>query len=332
MVEVCITIDIEFDIAGSFAQPDRARPLGEPHVYCPAGGRENGLGFLLETFARHDIRATFFVEVAQVTYFGDAPMGRVVERIRAAGHDVQMHLHPCWSYFRHPDWPARLGSVPPNDHCDGRKLSDLAEMIEAGTRTFARWGLAKPIAFRSGNLHSDRQLYRALSQCGIPISSSIGLAVSPPAEPELRLTGGRKWIEGVLELPVFTYREINIGPWHRNRPLTIAAASSRETVALLRKASHLEAGPVVILTHAFEFIHGAMRSGRARPNGMTQRRLTDLCAFLRENRSVFSPITFDQAHEQWLAMGSSEGAVLSPPLPSVMRRMLENKLADSLLL
>lgn len=330
MVEVCITIDIEFDIAGAFAWPERARPLGEPHVNCPAGGRENGLAFLLDTFARHDIRATFFVEVAQVAYFGDAPMGRVVERIRAAGHDIQMHLHPCWSTFRHPDWPARLGSVPPNDHCDGRTLPDLVALIEDGLATFARWGLVRPIAFRSGNLLSDRQLYRALSQCGIPLSSSIGLALSPPAEPELQLTGGRTWIEGVLELPVLTYRELVIGRWRRNRLLTIAAASSRETIALLRQTARGATGPVMILTHAFEFIHGAMSSGRARPNGMTQRRLNNLCAFLRENRGVFSPVTFAEAHEQWLAAGPVAGAVLRPPLSSVVWRMVENKLADSL--
>lgn len=330
MVDVCITIDIEFDIAGAFAWPDRARPLGEPHVYCPAGGRENGLAFLLDTFARHDIRATFFVEVAQISYFSDAPMGRVVERIRAAGHDVQMHLHPCWHYFRDPDWPARLGSVPPNDHCDGRALSDLVGMIEDGLEAFARWGLARPIAFRSGNLHSDRTLYRALSECGIAVSSSIGLAIAPPAEPELQLTGGRAWIEGVLELPVLTYRELAIGRWRRNRLLTIAAASSRESIALLRQALQTNAGPVVILTHAFEYIHGAMRSGQARPNGMTQRRLTELCVFLRENRDAFSPVTFAQAHERWLAAGPIAGTVLRPPLPAVLRRMFENKLADSL--
>jgi hypothetical protein len=190
MVDVCITIDIEFDIAGAFRWPDRNLPLGEPHVYCGAGGRENGLGFLLDTFRRYDIRATFFTEVAQVCYFGDAPMGRVVERIRAAGHDVQLHIHPGWFYFRHPDWRTRLASDRPNDRCDGRALPELVEMVEHGLAVFARWGMPRPIAFRSGNLRSDLMLYRALCQCGIPISSSIGLALSPPAEPELQLAGG----------------------------------------------------------------------------------------------------------------------------------------------
>ena len=40
--------------------------------------------------------------------------------------------------------------------------------------------------------------------------------------------------------------------------LTIAAASHRETAAILREASEIGASPVVILTHAFEFIHGPM--------------------------------------------------------------------------
>src|SRR4051812_44146134 len=102
--EVCITVDAEFSIGGAFADPVHRRPVGSEHVLCVANGEENGLGFLLDTFRRYGTEATFFVEALNTAYSGDAPMGRIVERILEAGQDAQLHLHPCWLAFRDADW------------------------------------------------------------------------------------------------------------------------------------------------------------------------------------------------------------------------------------
>src|ERR1700730_15771144 len=111
--DVCITIDTEFSIAGAFARPERFSPIGEEIVNCNADGRDEGLGFILETLARFGATATFFIETLQIFYFGDAPMGSIAERIAAAGHDLQLHLHPCWLQFRRADW--RNMTTVPND-------------------------------------------------------------------------------------------------------------------------------------------------------------------------------------------------------------------------
>src|SRR5947209_7251871 len=97
-IEVCITIDTEFSIGGNFGNPDLP-PIAAPIVLGPSGGKEHGLGFLLDNFSEFGIRATFFVEALQTAYFGDEPMGGIARRIADAGHDVQLHLHPCWLYY-----------------------------------------------------------------------------------------------------------------------------------------------------------------------------------------------------------------------------------------
>lgn len=91
--EICITIDTEFSIGGAFANPRAARPIGEAH----------GLPFLLRTFREFGTRATFFGEALNACHFGDRPMGRIVDEIVAAGQDAQLHVHPRWLHFRHPD-------------------------------------------------------------------------------------------------------------------------------------------------------------------------------------------------------------------------------------
>ncbi|NJO38754.1 MAG: hypothetical protein HC871_15560 [Rhizobiales bacterium] len=98
--EVVITIDTEFSVAGAFDDPTgQTRPVGEPNVTGLVDGKEQGLGFMLETFARHGAVATFFVETLHVRHFGLEPMGALARRIHAAGHDVQLHLHPLWLAF-----------------------------------------------------------------------------------------------------------------------------------------------------------------------------------------------------------------------------------------
>ncbi|MBV8169813.1 MAG: polysaccharide deacetylase, partial [Alphaproteobacteria bacterium] len=132
--EVCITVDVEFSIAGSLTHPDRYRPVSEAPVYGRIRGREHGLGFLLDTLADHGLTASFFVECLNTHYFGDAPMGQVVERLLAAGQDVQMHLHPEWLYFRDPRWAETVGTMMPrpNGSCAGRSLDELVAFMRLG--------------------------------------------------------------------------------------------------------------------------------------------------------------------------------------------------------
>ena len=139
--KVFVTIDTEFSIGGAFADPIRHQPVGAQVVLCEIGRKSQGLGFLLDTFARFGTKATFFVEALNTHYFGDPPMRDLALRIQAAGHDVQLHLHPAWTYFQNLDWMDRLQSDPPSDHMYGRTLDQLNQWLADGIAIFERWGL-----------------------------------------------------------------------------------------------------------------------------------------------------------------------------------------------
>jgi peptidoglycan/xylan/chitin deacetylase (PgdA/CDA1 family) len=270
--------------AGAFADPERRQPIGEANVTCPVGGREQGLGFLLDTFARHGTKATFFVEALQTAWFGDAPMAGMIDRILTAGQDVQLHLHPCWTTFRDPDWRAKRGEGDPDDHCDGRDVDGLQTLIEQGIEAFARMGAPRPIALRTGNLRADRNVYRAMLAAGIPLASNIGLGLNRPTDPALQLHGGRHRIEGVLEVPVLTYRAGGA-----DRLFTTTASSWRETEHLLWAAHAAGVETLVLLTHPFEFIKGdRLDPARQRVNRINQSRLERLCAFIAEHQTPSS--------------------------------------------
>jgi hypothetical protein len=138
---VFLTIDTEFTIGGAFSQPDRRRPVGARSVRCPTREGAAGLGFVLDTFEDHGLKATFFIETLQTAWFGDGPMGEIAAEIAARGHDTQLHLHPVWTWFDAPAWRARLADARPNDDAHGRSPAELIAWIRRGKAAFARWGL-----------------------------------------------------------------------------------------------------------------------------------------------------------------------------------------------
>ena len=320
--QVCITIDTEFSIGGAFADPAARRPIGVANVTCEVRGREQGLGFLLDTFARHGTAATFFVETMNVHWFGAGEMRPIVERILAAGQDVQLHLHPCWAAFGRADWRETASGAPPDDNCDGRGEEELRGLIRAGMEALEHMGAPCPVALRTGNLRADRNVYRAMRACGLALGSNIGLGLGRPADPELRLRGGRHRIEGVLEVPVLTY-----GPGERL--LTITGCCFAETQALLRQARSESVETIVLLTHPFEFVKGdRLDPSRQRRNRINQQRLDRLCAFLAARPDEFETVSFGAAAPAWLAAPDAPAPHLRAPLPRVLGRMVQNKAND----
>lgn len=327
--EVCITIDTEFSIGGAFADPASRRPIGEENVTCPAEGRENGLAFLLDTFRDHGVTATFFTETLQSAYFGDAPMGRMVERILRAGQDVQLHLHPCWRSFHDSNWPEAIRRTPPDDRCDGRSDGEMQSIIGEGLDGLRRVGVTGTAALRTGNLRADRATYRAMEACGVPIASNIGVALFRPSEPALQLAGGRHRIGAVLEVPVLTYTQFAVGARRLPRLLTTTATSAAETEALLRQARREEVPTVVLLTHPFEFIKGdRLDPVRQRTNRINKRRMEQMCAFIAGHPEEFAAVSFGQAAASWLATPDVPSPSLRAPLLPVLSRMVQNRAND----
>lgn len=323
--EVCITVDVEFSIAGAFGAPDLYSPLGNEVVECMVDGKEQGLGFILESLARYDASATFFTEALQTAYFGDAPMAKFAQRIANTGHDVQLHLHPCWLHFRDDNW--RQAGFKPNDFCSGKTDLELDEMIRLGIEAFSRWGIERPIALRTGGFRTDRAVYRAMARAGLDVASNVGLAVFEPAEQELRVWGGQHVFDGVLEVPALSYRTPALGIGKRNwRQFAITATSKAEIEALLWSARQNGMPTVVVLTHPFEFINQTgFRYDQLRINQINQARFLYLLDFLKRNSNDFEVVTFCDRKNDWRQAGVIDPPSLNTSLRLALMRAMENK-------
>jgi hypothetical protein len=324
-IEVCITIDTEFSIGGNFEHPELT-PIAEPIVLGPVEDKEHGLGFLLDSFAEFGAQATFFVEALQTAYFGDEPMGSIARRIAEAGHDVQLHLHPCWLHYDTVS-PARPDTAQ-NDSCAGRTDAELDHFFQCGLSAFSRWGLPGPIAVRTGNFEVDGNVFRAAARHGFRSSSNISMPIYRPRDESLVLVGGKHRIGSILELPVFCY-DYPIGGRTRIRALCITACSSAELVFVLRQARAHDLSPVVILTHPQEYVKKTdFRYTTLRRNRVNQTRLRTLLQFLLHNRRDFVTVPISAVDEEGADATRQGRPAVSVPSRMALARMLENGIND----
>lgn len=328
-VAVCLTVDTEFSIGGAFGDPARLRPVGSRRVTCPVDGRENGLGFLLDLFRDFDVPATFFVEALNTHYFGDDEMGAITRRILAAGHDVQLHVHPMWRVFRDKDWPLRVKRSSPNDSLAGRTVDEVTAIIEEALDVFRRWGVPHPVALRAGNFQVDSTVYAAMSRTGLKVSSSIGLGGHMPVEHDLRRASGFLWRHEILEVPVLSYRSLAIASSASRRVLGMGTTSTWEFRSLMAAARTAGIDPIVIVIHPFLLTKNAdPQMRRIRPNPIVQRRLRAFCRFLRDNSDDFEFTTFSRAAPRWLEAGNAENIELKVGAMPAVARLIVNKLND----
>ena len=327
MIGVHITIDTEFSAGGYFSNPDTCVPVTDQAVFCNVDGRSHGLGFLLQTFAEFRIRGTFFIEAAHTLMLGSDPMRPAVDAILAAGHDVQLHIHPMWLAAE----GGRRPIAPVADSIGSLDEDTCKRLIECGQKAFRTWGAPAPLAFRAGNLDMGRAAYRALKACGIRISSSIGIAIHAPSDAGLWIESGRRRIEGVMEIPVLAYADLTLGDRRHMKNLTVTGCGSREVCAVLRAAETRGLEDAVLLTHPFEFIkQSRFRPSRLTGNRINQHRLQHLCQFLASSDGTFRSATFADMAERWLQHDAESGLPLFVPFSAALMRVIENKLNDAI--
>jgi hypothetical protein len=131
-----------------------------------------------------------------------------------------------------------------------------------------------------------------------------------------------------MELPVFTYQDLNLAGKRHKKSLQITSCSWPEMKHLLWKARRAGIENIVILTHPFEYIKKSdFRYQKLIRNRVNQRRLENLCAFIQNHSQDFVATDFSAQHESWVKSEVTQPYIEIPSIYALGRK-LHNKLND----
>ena len=283
-INVFITIDTEHSIGGAFSKPS-LKPVGnEKRIYGKIGNKYYGIPLIMDIADEYGIPLTFFVEVFNKYYFGEGETREVCEYILKRGHDVQLHLHPCWLNFKEPD----PGKLRYKDNMSGYSLQEQVEMIAEGKDLIKKYTGKSPIAFRAGNYGADLNTLLALKSNNLMIDSSYNAAF-PLQSKRLyeQPINDAQIIEAIWEYPITCFKE-NLPFISRGlKPLDFNAASYLEMKSTL---NHVICRKFIknmtFILHSFSFLRkedSHYKNCQIRNNVV--KRFENVCRYLSVNKN-----------------------------------------------
>ncbi|MBT7583611.1 MAG: hypothetical protein HN572_11645 [Kordiimonadaceae bacterium] len=318
-LEVTITVGTSFSIGGAFENPDKFKPIAERSVLCDG----NGLDFMLDTFDQYKTNASFFIECANHYYFGDGPMKSIVDKIQAHGQDTQLMINPGWFYYD------KSASYSQNDSCVERDYAELKTIVEKSIAAFKRMTGKKPDAIRTGNCQIDKQVYKIMAELDIAISSSIGQGIFRPDGKDMLLYSGRTKVDGIMEVPIFTYSDKDVMGRFPSKTLQITSCSWPEMKYILEKARKTGIENIVLVSQPFDYIK--KRDNRyleITKNRVNQSRLQKLCAYIAEHDQDFTTVDFGSQADQWKSLEQENIKNFKIPTRYRNGRKLQNLIND----
>ena len=271
-MNVYLTFDVEV-WCNDWTQLDARFPASfDRYVYGRSARGSFALPQTLEILGRHGLRGVFFVEPLFSARFGAQYLATIVGMIRAAGQDVQLHLHPEWTDEIRPPLLADVSRK--RQHLIHYSADEQTQLVAFGKRALETAGAGLVDAFRAGSYAVDAGTYLALARNGIAIDSSLNeiAAISGADLPAPLSYATARQVGSVCAFPVTVFRD---GLGHL-RPAQIGACSFAELRDALASAHNLGCQHFVIVSHNFEML----KPGRSDPDNTVVRRFERLCQLL----------------------------------------------------
>lgn len=286
MLNIFLTFDVEVWCDG-WDNIDATFPQAfSRYVYGRSKNGDFGLPMILRLLSDHKLRATFFVEPLFACRVGQGSLAEIVNLIKDAGQDVQLHIHTEWADEAKP--PIMATATHKRQHLFQYSLAEQIQLIAKGKAMLEAAGAANICAFRAGSYACNRATLQALRQNGIRFDSSINPSCSwsgadlAAQERSQRLTT----IEETIEFPITVFQD---RPAHL-RQVQVGSTSLTEFMHLIRQAQEQRRTAFVIVSHNFEML--VPDSNNQDP--IVVRRFVGLCRFLADNRGDYPTAIFPE--------------------------------------
>lgn len=270
-MKVLISVDVEVWCNGWKNLEGEFPAAFDRYVYGRSAKGAYGLPRTLELLGRHGLHAVFFVEPLFAARFGLDKLARVVDLIRSAGQEVQLHLHPEWTdEARAPLLPGPTGK---RQHLFQYDAAEQTALIGHGRRMLEEVGAPAVRAFRAGSFACNRDTYAALAANGIHVDGSLNATMDYSGRDVPNRTEVAPFeLDGVRLYPMSAF----VDGWGRVRHAQVGACSFEELRDAMEAAHDDGWSTFVILSHNFELL----RPGSVEPDGIVERRFARLCSHL----------------------------------------------------
>ncbi|SDO41411.1 hypothetical protein SAMN05216303_1011358 [Rhodoferax sp. OV413] len=313
-MNVYLTFDIEVWCNG-WNDLDRAFPACfERYVYGHSAHGDYALPKTLELLNQHGLKGVFFVEPLFAARFGQPYLDTIVGLIRAAGQDVQLHLHPEWT--DEALQPLIPDCASKRQHLSYYTLEEQTTLIACGKQMLEAAGSGPITAFRSGSFAANQDTFTALHRNQLLLDSSLNRchAVSAPDLLQGRDLESVFAVDGVTSFPVTVFQD----GFGKDRPAQVGACSFAEMRDALWSAQRAGMAHFVLVSHNFEML----KPGLSQPDWVVVKRFAQLCAFLGQHRDTFTVGSFGPAS----AIGPAKVSQPRVGWTSTARRYVEQAL------
>jgi hypothetical protein len=275
---VYITIDTETSLGGAWRNQRYAPVAVDGPIFGKYGSRYYGIPLIMDILEEHGFRGTFFTEVFCSYVLDAGEVSRVFRYIQDRGHDLQLHVHPIYWFYRE-----MLAGRPHRQIDLMFQLSpgEQQDLIGEAVSLFREFSGSQPRAFRAGCYGASETTLRALLEHGIDIDSSYNLAyLDRTCGFSVRPLNAPVVLDGIYEFPVTVFRVAGCSGF---KPLEISAVSVTEILTAIRSLRQADCYDVVLMLHSFSLLKNlGVRFDNYRPDGILIQRLRKLCAAFSE--------------------------------------------------
>lgn len=285
-MNVYLTFDIEVWCNG-WDKLDAVFPGNfERYVFGRSKHGDYALPKTLEILNRHGLKGVFFVEPLFAARFGSEYLEKIVNLIRDAGQEIQLHIHPEWTDEISP--PIIEDVYRKRQHLSYYTLEEQTTLIAFAKAQLERAGSGPISTFRAGSFAANGNTFKALLRNGIFYDSSLNRCY-PISAPDLRQQHefiSPFEVDGVISFPVSVF----IDGFGKERPAQVGACSSGELRNALLDGCKAGLTDFVVLSHNFEML----KPNTAEPDWIVVRRFENLCKFLDEHRAMLPVVSYTQ--------------------------------------
>jgi peptidoglycan/xylan/chitin deacetylase (PgdA/CDA1 family) len=288
MLTIVPTIDTE-GVHGQ--RPFRQMVLGE----IEGSSEDWGVYRLADVFARHGAPATFFVDVYELSLWGEDVLRDVCVRLNDRGFDVQLHTHPAWRDDPHDfDWLRQLKQqksylAQEKDFMVKLARDEQVQLLRQGMDFLESWTGKRPVAHRSGGYSINEDTIEALRLAGIQLDSSMhwGHAHSQVAWSRNAVVERA----GLLEIPVtlidYVFSLPGAGTLYRKSMKTdIDTCSLEELLAYVEQARELGLTVMNLFMHSYSLLRFDADYRHFRPEPADEAKLDGFFAAVRRMDGV----------------------------------------------